>query len=135
MRFKITPQVVDFIRNQLPDTRGYQAELCRRFDIDQPHLNMIVGGRRKFVQDEIWNKLCNAFPGLDGLSSPIFKQRRPQSIRVGNHSNYNIISSPNAVSNGNIEKLRADIINALVAIADPQGNIKLVQALKAIQEV
>lgn len=136
MRYAITPEIVSFISHQVPDARGYQAELCRQFDLDQSHLNIILGGKRKFVQDEIWAKLCAAFPGLEGLSNPIRRQStKRRNVSIGNNSSFNIISSPNAIAINTTEKFRSEVIAALISLADKDGNLKLIQALKVIQEL
>lgn len=125
MRYAITPEIVSFISHQVPDARGYQAELCRQFDLDQSHLNIILGGKRKFVQDEIWAKLCAAFPGLEGLSNPIRrKSAKRRNVSIGNNSSFNTT-----------EKFRSKVIAALISLADKDGNLKLIQALKVIQEL
>lgn len=71
MRYKITPEIKSFVKSRIPDEHGSAANICRKFGIKQPHLTAILQGNRQYILDDLWNRLCNAFPGLDQLETII----------------------------------------------------------------
>lgn len=80
MTYKITPRLINLLRNELKRCGNNTAALARKIDINPSYIFKYLNGTVKNVQAGTWIKLCQYFPELD--ERPLYFRGNTTPIRM-----------------------------------------------------